>query len=212
MTISPKIDIDRLASEIETLAGFSDAPPPAVTRVLFTSQDLAARDYLKGLFTAVGLDVRVDAVGNIFARWHGGDPSAAAVGTGSHTDAIPHSGRYDGTVGVLGGLEAIRSLQAAGFQPKRSIELLMFTSEEPTRFGMGCIGSRLLSGAIDAAKEPSVTLGLITISMRLLSNCILNRVRCWNRKSCRSESSRRSRLRRPCESSSTAEEDTQAEC
>ncbi len=150
MTISPKIDIDRLASEIETLAGFSDAPPPAVTRVLFTSQDLAARDYLKGLFTAVGLDVRVDAVGNIFARWHGGDPSAAAVGTGSHTDAIPHSGRYDGTVGVLGGLEAIRSLQAAGFQPKRSIELLMFTSEEPTRFGMGCIGSRLLSGAIDA--------------------------------------------------------------
>jgi N-carbamoyl-L-amino-acid hydrolase len=56
---------------------------------------------------------------------------------------------YDGTVGVLGGLEALRSLKEAGFQPKRSLELLMFTSEEPTRFGIGCIGSRLLGGVID---------------------------------------------------------------
>ena len=58
---------------------------------------------------------------------------------------MPHAGRYDGTVGVLGGLEAIRSLQRGGFKPQRSIELIMFTSEEPTRFGIGCLGSRLLS-------------------------------------------------------------------
>jgi N-carbamoyl-L-amino-acid hydrolase len=77
------------------------------------------------------------------------------VGTGSHCDAIPHSGRFDGTVGVLGGLEAIRALQRAGFRPKKSIELLMFTSEEPTRFGLGCLGSRLLSGSLapDRAAE-----------------------------------------------------------
>src|SRR5580693_2718146 len=62
---------------------------------------------------------------------------------------------YDGTVGVLGGLEAIRALQRNGFRPRRSIELLMFTSEEPTRFGIGCLGSRLLSGALD----PSATAG-----------------------------------------------------
>src|SRR5207248_233313 len=55
---------------------------------------------------------------------------------------------YDGTVGVLGGLAAIRALQAAGFRPLRSIELLMFTSEEPTRFGLGCVGSRGLCGAL----------------------------------------------------------------
>ena len=59
---------------------------------------------------------------------------------------------YDGTVGVLGGLEAIRSLQRAGYRPRRSIELLMFTSEEPTRFGIGCVGSRLLAGTLDPAK------------------------------------------------------------
>ena len=61
-------------------------------------------------------------------------------------DAIPNAGRFDGTVGVFGGLEAVRALQAAGFQPRRSIDVLMFTSEEPTRFGLGCLGSRLMSG------------------------------------------------------------------
>ena len=77
----------------------------------------------------------------------------AAVATGSHVDAIPHAGKYDGVVGVLGGLEAIRALQRAGFAPERSIELIIFTSEEPTRFGIGCLGSRLMSGVLgpDAA-------------------------------------------------------------
>jgi len=146
------VDIDRLLGELDHLARISDALPPAVTRVLFTDTDLRARQFLKGLCTTAGLRVRVDALGNIFARWEGTEPDSSAVGTGSHTDAIPHSGRYDGTVGVLGGLEAIRSLQAAGVKPRRSIELLMFTSEEPTRFGVGCIGSRALSGVLAPEK------------------------------------------------------------
>jgi N-carbamoyl-L-amino-acid hydrolase len=97
-----------------------------------------------------GLGVRQDAIGNIFARWNGADPQAPAVGTGSHTDAIPNAGKYDGVVGVLGGLEAIRALQRSGFRPKNSIELLVFATEEPTRFGIGCLGSRLLSGTLSA--------------------------------------------------------------
>src|SRR5262245_51288620 len=146
------VDIDRLMGELDQLARISDAVPPAVTRVLFTDTDLRARQFLKGLCTTAGLHVRVDALGNIFARWDGREPELPAVGTGSHTDAIPHSGRFDGTVGVLGGLEAIRALKSAGMNPRRSIELLMFTSEEPTRFGVGCIGSRTLSGALRPEK------------------------------------------------------------
>ena len=149
------IDTARLTQELETLSTFSDAPAPAVTRIVFSEQDMRARSWLKQLYAAAGLHVREDAVGNTFARWRGADPELPAVGTGSHTDAIPHSGRYDGTVGVLGGLEAIRSLQQSGFMPRRSIELLMFTSEEPTRFGIGCLGSRLLSGTL----TPSATAG-----------------------------------------------------
>src|SRR6202035_631251 len=97
-----------------------------------------------------GLVVRQDPIGNAFARWAGSDPALPAVGTGSHIDAIPNAGRYDGVVGVLGGLEAIRALRRSGFQPRHSLELLVFTSEEPTRFGIGCIGSRMLSGTFSA--------------------------------------------------------------
>ncbi len=151
------LEIDRacLLSEIEVLASFSDAEAPAVTRIVFTPTDLKARAWMKARCEKAGLAVRYDAVGNTFARWYGSDPSAPAVGTGSHIDAIPNAGKYDGVVGVLGGLEAIRALQRSGFRPKHSIELLIFTAEEPTRFGIGCLGSRLLSGALspDAARK-----------------------------------------------------------
>jgi N-carbamoyl-L-amino-acid hydrolase len=143
-----KVDLHRLMGELERLAGFSDAPAPAVTRVLFTEADLAARAYLKERLSAAGLAVYEDPVGNLFGRWFGRDASLPTVATGSHTDAIPFSGRYDGTVGVLGALEAVRSLQAAGWQPPGAVDVVMFTSEEPTRFGVGCLGSRLLSGAL----------------------------------------------------------------
>lgn len=83
-------------------------------------------------------------------RWEGSDPAAGAVLTGSHCDAIPLAGAYDGTVGVIGAIEALRALKRAGFSPVRSLEVLMFTSEEPTRFGLSCIGSRAMAGALPA--------------------------------------------------------------
>jgi ureidoglycolate amidohydrolase len=150
-----EVDRDRLAAEIEELAGISEAEAPAVTRIVFSPTDMKARAWLIARCEKAGLAVRQDAIGNIFARWAGSEPDAPAVGTGSHIDAIPNAGKYDGVVGVLGGLEAIRSLQRGSFRPKHSIELLMFTSEEPTRFGIGCLGSRLLSGTMtsDAARK-----------------------------------------------------------
>ncbi len=151
------IDRDRLLSEIEALASISEAEPPVVTRVVFSPSDLRARAWMRARCEAAGLAVREDAVGNTFARWNGSEPNAPAVGTGSHIDAIPNAGKYDGVVGVLGGLEAIRALQKSGFRPKHSIELLIFTSEEPTRFGIGCIGSRLLSGTLAAETATKLT-------------------------------------------------------
>jgi N-carbamoyl-L-amino-acid hydrolase len=145
-----EIDQQRLISELERLAAFSDAEPPAVTRIVFTPTDLKARAWVISRCEEAGLTVRQDAIGNMFARWSGADPAAPAVGTGSHIDAIPNAGKYDGVVGVLGGLEAIRGLQRSGFRPKNSIELLVFATEEPTRFGIGCLGSRLLSGTLSA--------------------------------------------------------------
>src|SRR5437660_7508290 len=150
------VNTAQLMNELETLAGFSDATAPAVTRVVFSETDRRARGYVKELCISAGLAVREDAVGNTFARWSGAQPNLPAIGTGSHIDAIPNAGRYDGTVGVLGGLEAIRALLRAGFHPRRSIALVLFTSEEPTRFGIGCLGSRLLSGTLTPQQAMSL--------------------------------------------------------
>jgi N-carbamoyl-L-amino-acid hydrolase len=161
------INTDRLLRELHHLATLTDCPattdpnlaPPttAVTRIVFTPRDLEARAYISSLAEAGGFTLRADAIGNTFIRFPGTDPTLPAVGTGSHTDAIPHAGMYDGTVGVLGGLEAMRALKESGFTPRRSIETLMFTSEEPTRFGIGCIGSRLLGGSISPAIADALT-------------------------------------------------------
>src|SRR5205823_882611 len=143
------IDQSRLAHELETLGAISEAPPPVTTRIVFTEADIRGRQFVKQLCRDAGLSIREDPIGNTFARWPGAQPDLPPIGTGSHIDAIPNAGRYDGTVGVLGGLEAIRALARSGFRPRRSIELVTFTSEEPTRFGIGCMGSRLLSGLLD---------------------------------------------------------------
>jgi ureidoglycolate amidohydrolase len=152
MATIPTLSIDRLISELGMLARLSEADPPVVTRVVFGEADLRARAYVKGLCADAGLTVIEDAVGNTFARWQGSDPGLAPIGTGSHIDAIPNAGLYDGCVGVLGGLEAIRVLQKLGFKPRRSIELVIFTAEEPTRFGIGCLGSRMMAGILTPAQ------------------------------------------------------------
>src|SRR6266542_194077 len=159
MMTLPTLSIDptRLQRVFDDLARFSEAPAPAVTRVLFSDVDLAARAWVKQRFADEGLSVREDAVGNIFARWRGTDADAPAVATGSHIDAIPNAGRYDGVVGVLGALEAFSALRHAGFSPRRSIELIVFTAEEPTRFGLGCLGSRLLSGTLSPDRAAALT-------------------------------------------------------
>jgi ureidoglycolate amidohydrolase len=131
--------------QLNELKTFSDVAAPAVTRIMYTPRDVEARAYLRGLIRGAGLELREDAIGNIFARLPGSDGSSA-VGTGSHYDAIPSSGMYDGTLGVLGGLEAMRALRDAGFRPRKSLELLAFTGEEPTRFQLSCVGSRALVG------------------------------------------------------------------
>ncbi len=161
MTTPPgdlKITIDSagLQRRIDELALISEAPAPVVTRVLFSEADQRGRQYVRNAAREAGLALREDAVGNLFARWEGSEPGLPAVGSGSHTDAIPNAGKFDGVVGVLGAFEALAALRRAGFKPRRSLEVVMFTSEEPTRFGLGCLGSRLMAGTISVEKASSL--------------------------------------------------------
>jgi ureidoglycolate amidohydrolase len=155
-TDPPRRSIDGLIAELQTLGSISAAEPPVVTRVVFSEADLRARAYVKQLCMDAGLSVREDGIGNTFARWEGTEPELAPIGTGSHIDAIPNAGLYDGCVGVLGGLEAIRTLRQLGFTPRRSIELVIFTSEEPTRFGIGCLGSRMMANVLTLAQAQNL--------------------------------------------------------
>jgi N-carbamoyl-L-amino-acid hydrolase len=155
--ISLRVDVGRLQRHIDELAAISEAPAPVVTRVLFSEADLKGRAFVKALCRELGLSIREDAVGNIFARWPGSNGVLPAIATGSHIDAIPNAGRYDGVVGVLGALEAFRALKEAAFVPRRGLELIVFTAEEPTRFGIGCLGSRMLAGVLDADRLASLS-------------------------------------------------------
>jgi len=138
----------RLDAEIEELAGFNDDPDAGgITREVYTPTYQAAVDLVSGWMEDAGLLTRLDAVGNLFGRWAGADPDAAAVLTGSHIDTTLNAGRYDGVLGVLGAIEAVRALRADGFAPRRPIELVAWAGEEP-RFGTGCVGSRAAAGVL----------------------------------------------------------------
>ncbi|NTW00885.1 MAG: M20 family metallo-hydrolase [Oscillochloris sp.] len=146
------IDTAAVTADLDMIAACSSSAPPGITRIVYSAVDMKARAYLRTRCVEAGLSLREDGLGNLFARWVGSAPDLPAIASGSHIDAIPNSGRYDGTVGVIGTLEAIRALKRTGFTPQRSIELLLFTAEEPTRFGIGCLGSRALSGALTPAR------------------------------------------------------------
>jgi len=146
------VDKGRLVEEINHLAQFSSCEGPAVTRILYSKEDIESRKWLRTLMTDCGLIIREDGLGNMFGLWQGSNPSLKPIASGSHTDAIPFSGRYDGVVGVLGAIEAIRTLQSSGYVPQRSIEVIQFTAEEPTLFGIGCLGSRALVGNLNLSE------------------------------------------------------------
>lgn len=113
-----------------------------------TDANRQAREYLVDRFDDAGLDVHVDAVGNITGRWvpEEADPAARSVACGSHLDSVPEGGIFDGVLGVYSGLEAVRALQAADVEINRPIEIVCFTEEEGARFSNGVLGSSVASG------------------------------------------------------------------
>jgi allantoate deiminase len=137
--------------QIAELARLNDDPGGGgITREVYTPTYARAVELVSGWMREAGLEVRLDAVGNLFGRWPGADPQAPVVLTGSHIDTTLNAGRYDGVVGVLGAIAAIHLLRERGFAPQRSLELVAWAGEEP-RFGTGCVGSRCAAGTLGRA-------------------------------------------------------------
>lgn len=139
-------DARKIQEWIEGMAIYNSTPEYGTTRILFTKVELENRQYVKGEFERLGLVVEEDAIGNIFATYKGMDSSLAPIWTGSHIDTVPNAGNYDGMAGVICAMAAIKALKEANIRPKRDIKIVVYTSEEPTRFGLGCLGSRALAG------------------------------------------------------------------
>lgn len=141
------IDIDRLWDSIECSAAIGRIPGGGLRRLALTDPDRDMRRTFLTWCRALGLETRIDRVGNLFARRAGLEDDAPVV-MGSHLDTQINGGRFDGVLGVLGGLEVMRALDEHSVRTVRPIELVSWTDEEGARFRTGMLGSSVFTGAL----------------------------------------------------------------
>lgn len=144
-----KANFENISKWLNGMDNFNSTKDFGTTRILFTKPEIENRNYVKNEMRLLGLEVTEDAIGNIFATLKGEDSSLAPVWTGSHIDTVPNAGKFDGMAGVVAGLEAVNIIKQNQLSHKRDIVVLVYTSEEPTRYGLSCLGSRAMSGDLD---------------------------------------------------------------
>lgn len=144
-------DKERLVSMMTEQAEFGGTDAGGLHRLALTEEDKAARDWFRGLLEDADLDVRVDAVGNMFGRREGTDPDAPPVMLGSHLDSQPYGGRFDGPLGLLGALELVHVLNEEGIETTHPVEVVNWTNEEGARFQPPMMASGVWAGKYDLA-------------------------------------------------------------
>jgi len=151
------LDADRLWGDVTELAKITDSSRP-YTRRSFSSLYLEGRAWLTRRFEDAGLAVRTDAAGNLIGRLDGNKHELGVIAIGSHSDTVPSGGRFDGIAGIAAGLEIARALRDVRRQFDHSLEIIDFLAEEPSDYGLSCVGSRGMSGLLTAqmleVKEP----------------------------------------------------------
>lgn len=143
-----RVNGQRLWSDLMASGSIARLAHGGVDRMALTDGDRDVRNLFGHWCEAAGLAVRVDAMGNMFARREGTDPSLAPVMLGSHLDSQSPGGKFDGPLGVLGALEAVRSIAEAGITTKRALEVVNWTNEEGARFSPGLMGSAVFAGVL----------------------------------------------------------------
>ena len=152
-----RIDARRLWDSLMGFAEIGATAKGGVRRLTLTDTDKRGRDRFRAECEALGLTVRVDAIGNMFARRPGRDPQRAPVLFGSHLDSQPSGGKFDGALGVLAGLEVMRSLNDLNIVTEAPLELINWTDEEGSRFGHSLMGSGVWAGVFGLDKAYALT-------------------------------------------------------
>jgi N-carbamoyl-L-amino-acid hydrolase len=148
MIASPQIDANRLWADIMTMGAIGETPGGGSFRPALSDADREARNLFRHWAHEAGLTVTVDAIGNMFARREGSDPSLPPLMIGSHLDTQMPGGKFDGVLGVLAGIATVRALNEANVTTKRAIEIANFTNEEGARFQPGLMGSGVFAGLL----------------------------------------------------------------
>ncbi|MBM2803072.1 MAG: family metallo-hydrolase [Deltaproteobacteria bacterium] len=144
----PIINQRRLMRDLNAIGRIGIGNRGAVTRLVFSVKELRSRQVLIHLMRQAELKIHIDGIGNIFGRLDGSDPKAPAVLAGSHLDTVIHGGKYDGPVGVIGALEAIRTIRENRIATRSPLEVVCFVGEESSRFGFSTLGSSLVAGEV----------------------------------------------------------------
>ena len=142
------IDVKRLCKRIEHLGRMGRTPEGGVTRPGFSIKESQARNRVRKWMAEAGLETRLDAALNLIGTLWGKERDAPVIMAGSHLDSVPNGGKFDGVLGVLGAIEAVRSLVVSKIQNRRTIEVIAFAAEEPNIFGFSTFGSRAMSGSL----------------------------------------------------------------
>lgn len=142
---------DRVQRDLTELAEIRAPESGGWTRTVFSEPYRASRDWVRRRMRDAGLDVSADGAGNLVGVLPGRDPAAPALVAGSHTDTVESGGRFDGVVGVLGALEAVRMFTERGIRLRRDLLVVDFLGEESNDYGLSCLGSRALAGELAAA-------------------------------------------------------------
>jgi hydantoinase/carbamoylase family amidase len=146
----PQINQRRLMRDLNAIGRIGIGNRGAVTRLVFSVKELRSRQVLIHLMRQAGLKIHIDGIGNIFGRLEGRDSKAPAVLAGSHLDTVVHGGKYDGPVGVIGALEAVRTINENRIAVRSPLEVVCFVGEESSRFGFSTLGSSLVAGEVQA--------------------------------------------------------------
>ena len=153
---APRIDGESLLRRIDELAAIGAIDGGGCARLALSDEDRAGRDLVVRWMRALGLEIRVDAIGNVFGFTEGWRERRPIL-TGSHIDTVRTGGRYDGNYGVVAGLEVIAALRDAGVRPERPFGVAFFTNEEGSRFQPDMMGSLVHAGGLDLADAHAAT-------------------------------------------------------
>ncbi|HTD73302.1 MAG TPA: Zn-dependent hydrolase [Steroidobacteraceae bacterium] len=152
-TTPPQVNGRRIIQHLERLAEYGKNPQGGVSRVAYTTADLAGREYVMGLMREAGLAVSIDVAGNLVGTRAGTDTTLKPIIIGSHIDSVPEGGNYDGDVGSLGAIEVAQTLNEHGMRMRHPLQVIIFQNEEGGLLGSAAIGRGTDSASLNAVSQ-----------------------------------------------------------